>query len=77
MSYKSPSNNVNEPEGSKDGRQWTSSEIFAFIGFLNNEKNDGALRNTTTKFVAPILKKGERISRHLDSGRIDKWRFRY
>ncbi|KAG6311436.1 hypothetical protein E4U44_004313 [Claviceps purpurea] len=42
--------NNNEPEGSKDGRQWTSAEIFAFIGFLNDERNDGALRNTTTKF---------------------------
>ncbi|KAG6211290.1 hypothetical protein E4U35_003087 [Claviceps purpurea] len=49
--------NNNEPEGSKDGRQWTSAEIFAFIGFLHDERNDGALRNTTTKFVAPTLKR--------------------
>ncbi|KAG6283573.1 hypothetical protein E4U48_007716 [Claviceps purpurea] len=49
--------NNNEPEGSKDGRQWISAEIFAFIGFLNDERNDGALRNTTTKFVAPTLKR--------------------
>ncbi|KAG6225023.1 hypothetical protein E4U34_008215 [Claviceps purpurea] len=44
--------NNNEPEGSKDGRQWTSAEIFAFIGFLNDERNDGAPRNTTTNLGA-------------------------
>ncbi|KAG6049454.1 hypothetical protein E4U39_006057 [Claviceps sp. Clav50 group G5] len=55
MSHESPINN--ELEGFKDGRQWTNSEILAFVGFLNDEKNDGALRNTTSKFMAPILKK--------------------
>ncbi|KAG6122513.1 hypothetical protein E4U12_000868 [Claviceps purpurea] len=55
MSVEPPSNN--ELEGSKDGRQWTSAEVFAFIGFLNTERNEGALRNTTAKFMAPILKK--------------------
>ncbi|KAG6266215.1 hypothetical protein E4U47_005955 [Claviceps purpurea] len=52
MPHESPSNN--EPEGSKDGRQWTNAEIFAFVGFLNDERNDGALQNTTTKFVARV-----------------------
>ncbi|KAG6125682.1 hypothetical protein E4U12_007145 [Claviceps purpurea] len=53
MPHESPSNN--EPEGSKDGRQWTNAEIFAFVGFLNDERNDGALQNTTTKFVARVV----------------------
>ncbi|KAG6144720.1 hypothetical protein E4U12_003710 [Claviceps purpurea] len=56
MSHESASNNVPE-EGSKDGRQWTNAEVFAFLGFLNNERNEGALRNTTAKFMAPTLKK--------------------
>ncbi|KAG5957666.1 hypothetical protein E4U57_001772 [Claviceps arundinis] len=42
MPDESPSNN--EPEGSKDGRQWTSAEISAFPGFLNDERNEGALQ---------------------------------
>ncbi|KAG6068751.1 hypothetical protein E4U32_007616 [Claviceps aff. humidiphila group G2b] len=58
-SQESPGNN--EPEGLKDGRQWTSSEIFAFIGLVNDERNDGALWNTATKFVAPTLKKASEI----------------
>ncbi|KAG6117478.1 hypothetical protein E4U13_001039 [Claviceps humidiphila] len=43
MPDESPTSN-NEPEGSKDGRQWTSAEIFAFPGFLNDERNEGALQ---------------------------------
>ncbi|KAG6275780.1 hypothetical protein E4U47_000545 [Claviceps purpurea] len=50
MSHESASNNVPE-EGSKDGRQWTNAEVFAFLGFLNNERNEGALRNTTAKRI--------------------------
>ncbi|KAG6096235.1 hypothetical protein E4U30_001657 [Claviceps sp. LM220 group G6] len=30
-------------EGSMDGRPWSSAELFTFIGFLNEERNDGAL----------------------------------
>ncbi|KAG6096297.1 hypothetical protein E4U31_005525 [Claviceps sp. LM219 group G6] len=37
-------------EGSMDGRPWSSAELFTFIGFLNEERNDGALQNTTKKF---------------------------
>ncbi|KAG5997698.1 hypothetical protein E4U52_003274 [Claviceps spartinae] len=42
MPDESPSNN--EPEGSENGRQWTSAEIFAFPGFLNGKRNEGALQ---------------------------------
>ncbi|KAG6282169.1 hypothetical protein E4U48_005084 [Claviceps purpurea] len=63
MPHESPSNN--EPEGSKDGRQWTNAEIFAFVGFLNDERHDGALQNTTTKFVALTLKKASDVSPRL------------
>lgn len=56
MSCESPTNN-DEGEGSKNGRKWTNAEVFAFISFLNQERNDGALRNTTAKFMAPTLKK--------------------
>ncbi|KAG6197547.1 hypothetical protein E4U35_007433 [Claviceps purpurea] len=63
MPHESPSNN--EPEGSKAGRQWTNAEIFAFVGFLNDERHDGALQNTTTKFVALTLKKASDVSPRL------------
>ncbi|KAG6092825.1 hypothetical protein E4U31_007033 [Claviceps sp. LM219 group G6] len=48
-------------EGSMDGRPWSSAELFAFIGFLSDEKNDGALQNTTMKFASPTLKKASEV----------------
>ncbi|KAG6055544.1 hypothetical protein E4U17_002886 [Claviceps sp. LM77 group G4] len=44
-----------------DGRPWSSAELFTFIGFLNDEKNDRALQNTTMKFASPILRKASGI----------------
>ncbi|KAG6068356.1 hypothetical protein E4U16_007974 [Claviceps sp. LM84 group G4] len=48
-------------EGSMDGRPWSCAELFTFIGFLNDEKNDGALQNTTMKFASPTLRKASGI----------------
>ncbi|KAG6156384.1 hypothetical protein E4U11_005630 [Claviceps purpurea] len=54
MSHEVPSTGAG---GSKDGRQWSNKELFTFLGFLNDERNDGTLQNTTFKFMAPTLKR--------------------
>lgn len=53
MSNEAPNNNERRVSKNRDGRQWTNAEVFAFLGFLNDRRNDG----WTSKFVSPILKK--------------------
>ncbi|KAG6047431.1 hypothetical protein E4U39_000484 [Claviceps sp. Clav50 group G5] len=51
----------NSGQGSKEGRPWSNAELFTFVGFFNDERNDGALQNTTPKHAAPTLRKASEV----------------
>ncbi|KAG6047087.1 hypothetical protein E4U17_007636 [Claviceps sp. LM77 group G4] len=53
MSSEVPNTNARRGPKSGDGRHWTNAEVFTFLGFLNDQRNDG----WTSKFVSPLLKK--------------------
>ncbi|KAG6134592.1 hypothetical protein E4U12_002104 [Claviceps purpurea] len=59
MSNEAPNNNERRGTKSRDGRQWTNAEVFAFLGFLNDQRKDGR----TSKFVSPLLKKASDFMR--------------
>ncbi|KAG6048017.1 hypothetical protein E4U39_007839 [Claviceps sp. Clav50 group G5] len=59
MSNEAPNNNARRGTKSRDGRHWTNAEVFTFLGFLNDQRNDG----WTSNFVSPLLKKASEVMR--------------
>ncbi|KAG6020291.1 hypothetical protein E4U40_006225 [Claviceps sp. LM458 group G5] len=59
MSNEAPNNNARRGTKSRDGRHWTNAEVFTFLGFLNDQRNDG----WTSNFVSPLLKKASLVMR--------------